>query len=95
MIQIIEKSMNNNTIIVGEDIDLLVLLIARTQILDQPTYIFFKRGKNNVKTKIYSTDSFNKYPHCKKNIMFLNAMTGCDPTSTLFGKGKIKVMKMF
>lgn len=35
----IEKSINNTTIIVGEDIDLLVLLIARTQILDQPTSI--------------------------------------------------------
>lgn len=92
----IEKSINNTTIIVGEDIDLLILLIARTQILDQPTSIFFKKpGKNNVETKIYSTESLNKYPHCKKNILFLHAMTGCDTTSTLFGKGKIKVMKMF
>lgn len=36
----IEKSMNNTTIIVGEDINLLVLLIARTQILDRPTSFF-------------------------------------------------------
>lgn len=92
----IENSINNTTIIVGEDIDLLVLLIARTKILDQPTSKFFKKpGKNNVETKIYSTDSLNKYPNCKKNILFLHAMTGCDTTSALFGKEKMKVLKMF
>ncbi|GFT36994.1 uncharacterized protein TNCV_175211 [Trichonephila clavipes] len=49
-------------VIVGEDIDLLVILLGRTQTHQEE--VFFKKvGKENVKTQILSSKSFDKYPH--------------------------------
>ena len=39
--------------------------------------------------------SFNKYPRCKNQILFLRAFTGCDSTSSLFKKGKLQIIKIF
>lgn len=89
----IEESKHQRTaVIVGEDIDLLVILIGRTQSYDRE--IFFKKiGKGNVKTQIYSCKSFDKYPQTKKHILFLHAFSGCDTTSALFKKGKKTFIK--
>ncbi|GFY63434.1 uncharacterized protein TNIN_241291 [Trichonephila inaurata madagascariensis] len=80
----IEESEHHRTaVIVGEDIDLLVILIGRTQTHQEE--VFFKKvGKGNVKTQIYSSKSFDKYPHCKKHIFFLHTFSGCDTTSAFF-----------
>lgn len=88
-----EIATHSTTIIVGEDVDLLVLLIGRTHLL-QNIY-FMKPGKGKIETKFYSSSSLDKYPHCKQHILFLHAVTGCDTTSAFFNKGKINVMKMF
>lgn len=77
----------NTVVIIGEDIDLLVILIGRTQSHQQEIY-FKKVGKGNVKTQIYSSKSFDQYPRIKKHILFLHAFSGCDTTSALFKKGK-------
>lgn len=73
-------------VIVAEDVDVLVLLIA----LVPPTKktFFLKPSKGKVASRVYSLKSFNKYPFCKENILFLHAVTGCDTTSSFFGKGK-------
>lgn len=82
-----ESKLQKTTVITGEDIDLLVILIGIT--LSHQQEIFFKKvGKGNVKTEIYSSKSFDKYPHSKKQILFLHAISGCDTTSALFRKGK-------
>lgn len=66
----IEESKHGKTaVIVGEDIDLLVILIGRTLFYDQE--IFFRKvGKGNVKTEIYSSKSFDKYPNSKRTFCF-------------------------
>lgn len=89
----IEESKHGKTaVIVGEDIDLLVILIGRTLFYDQE--IFFRKvGKGNVKTEIYSSKSFDKYPNSKRHILFLHALSGCDTTSALFKKGKKNFFK--
>lgn len=69
------------------DIDLLVILIGRTQ-LHQEDIFFKKVGKGNVITQIYSSKSFDKYPLSKKHILFLHAFSGCYTASALFKKGK-------
>ena len=90
----IEESKPERTaVIVGEDIDLLVILIGRTQ-LHQEEIFFNKVGKGNVKTQIYSSKSFDKYPLSKKHILFLHAFSGCDTTSALFNKGKKTFIKL-
>lgn len=90
----IEKSEKNTAVVVGEDIDLLVILIGPTQ--SNHREIFFKKiGKGNVETRLYSSNSFNKYSHCKEHILFLHAFTGCDTTSAFYKKGKLQIIKMF
>ncbi|GBP43082.1 hypothetical protein EVAR_96344_1 [Eumeta japonica] len=66
----IEESKHGNTaVIMGEDIDLPVIVIVPT--LSHREEIFFKKvGKRNVKTEIYSSKSFNKYPSLKKQFCF-------------------------
>nr|CAI5818535.1 unnamed protein product [Callosobruchus analis]CAI5860014.1 unnamed protein product [Callosobruchus analis] len=62
-------------IITGKDINLLVILVGRTGCHEQEI-LFKKIGKANVKTEIYSSRSFDKYPHLKKHILLLHALSG-------------------
>ena len=72
----------NNSIVVGEDVDLLVLLTARTPI-DKIIY-FLKPGKAYQPTEIHSSKSLSAYPKCQNHILFLHPITGCDITSAFF-----------
>ncbi|KAK4884067.1 hypothetical protein RN001_000338 [Aquatica leii] len=58
----------------GEDVDLLVILIART-FSDKIIY-FFKPGKPKIQTTMYSSQSFSLYPKYKNHILFLHAIIG-------------------
>lgn len=58
----------NTTVVVGEDVDLLILLTARTPI-DKIIY-FLKPGKAQVQSTIYSSQSLTAYPKCKTRILF-------------------------
>ena len=82
----------NTTIVVGEDVDLLILLTARTP-FDKTVY-FFKPGKAHEQSKIYSSKSLSAYPKCQNHILFLHAITGCDTTSAMFRRGKTSVFKL-
>jgi hypothetical protein len=83
----------NTTVVVGEDINLLVLLTARTPI-DKIIY-FLKPGKAQQQTEIYSSKSLFAYPKCQNHILFLHAITGCDIISAMFRRGKTSVLKLF
>jgi hypothetical protein len=83
----------NTTVVVGEGVDLLVLLTARTPI-DKVIY-FLKLGKARQKTEIYSSKSLSAYPKCQNHILFLHATTGYDTTSAMFRRGKTTVLKLF
>ena len=77
--------------IIGEDIDLLVLL---TQFCEENLDIVLTKINRNKKSKtIYSPNSF-KYPHLKKIIAFLHAFSGCDTNSAFFQKGKDAIFKV-
>ncbi|KAF0748921.1 Uncharacterized protein FWK35_00020834, partial [Aphis craccivora] len=82
----IEEAQTKNTIIVGEDVDLLVIFISRTT--SREKVYFLKPGKGKVETKIYSPDCMDHYNNGRDIILFLHAVTGCDTTSTFFNKGK-------
>ncbi|KAF0711628.1 Uncharacterized protein FWK35_00035130 [Aphis craccivora] len=89
----LEQSNTNKTIVVGEDVDLLIILISRTPI-DNMIY-FLKPGKGQTETKIYSSQSLTSYSKCQAHILFLHAITGCDTTSALYQRGKTKVFQSF
>ncbi|KAK4885772.1 hypothetical protein RN001_002043 [Aquatica leii] len=83
----------NTTIVVGEDVDLLVLLTAKTP---SHTIIYFlKPGKAQQRSEIYSSKSLSAYPKCQNYILFLHATTGCDTKSAMFRRGKNSVLKLF
>ncbi|KAJ8879752.1 hypothetical protein PR048_020360 [Dryococelus australis] len=84
----LEKSITNSTALVGEYIEMLVLLIARNP--PDKQFYFLKPGKGKLETKIYSSASIGNYTYCQGHISFLHAITGCDTTSALSNKGKIK-----
>ena len=80
--------MSGTTWIIGEDIDLLVILTQHAPI---NTIYFLKPGKGNVNDCIYDSNSF-KYLKVKELIGFPHAFTGCD-TSCFFKQGKNKLIK--
>ncbi|KAL4718517.1 hypothetical protein ACJJTC_010356 [Scirpophaga incertulas] len=84
---------SKTTVVVGEDVDLLILLTARTP-TDKIIY-FLKPGKAQVQSRIYSSQSLTAYPKCQAHILFLHAITGCDTTSAIFKRGKTAVFKLF
>ena len=69
----------NTIVVVGEDVDLLILLTARTPI-DKIIY-FLKPGRAQQRTEMYSSKSLSAYPKCQNHILFLHAIIGCDTTS--------------
>lgn len=83
----------SNVVIVVEDIDVLVLLIALTP--DTKEIYFLKPPRGKTPQKVYSSDSLDELPNCKENVLFLHAFTGCDTTSAFFNKGKSKFATMF
>lgn len=78
----------DSVIVVGEDIDLLVLLTALAT--SHPNIYFRKPGIGKITEKLYSTHSFKHGEASAENILFLHAFSGCDTTSVIFNIGKIK-----
>ncbi|GBN02952.1 hypothetical protein AVEN_94648-1 [Araneus ventricosus] len=80
------KSQYDNIFVVGEGIDLLVLLTGLAPMKEK--LYFRKCGKGRTPVVLYSTTSFK----CKfsRMILFIHAFSGCDTSSALFGHGKTK-----
>jgi len=84
--------LNKYVTVVGEDIDLLVILIGLCS-PDIKNVFFLKPGKGKVSQTLYN-------PHLaidktlSDHILFLHAMSGCDTTSALFNQGKLKFLKV-
>jgi len=80
---------NEKVVIVGEDVDLLVILIGRSK---AENVYFMKPGKDKESTSIFSpaTAVGNLVA---ENILFLHAISGCDTTSSFFNLGKMRFVK--
>lgn len=85
---------NSKTVIVSEDIDVLVILaVLRSH--DKEVY-FLKPGRGKIERSIYSsTVMLKSYPNSKNFILFLHAFSGCDTTSAFFNHGKNTFVKKF
>ncbi|KYM99414.1 hypothetical protein ALC62_09846 [Cyphomyrmex costatus] len=81
---------DKTVIVVGQDIDLLVLL----NLLNTNNYdiYFLKPGSGNAKDSMYTSDSF-KHVTSKNIVAFLYCFSGCDTTSGFTGKGKKTTVK--
>lgn len=83
---------HNCAVIVGEDVDLLVIMIGRCGGM-HPNIYFLKPGKGSVSPLIFSHDC--QLDHSiADNILFLHAVGGCDTTSALFKIGKMRYLQI-
>lgn len=81
-----------NVVVVGEDVDLLVLLVALTP-LEKEIHLY-KPGKSTVGPKVFSSKQ-PEVPFLQQSILFLHAFTGCDSTSSIYKQGKKKIVNVF
>ena len=85
-------SLTWRTWIVGEDIDLLVILILKKH-KPYNTIYFSKPGKGNIQDSIYDSNSF-KHSTLPYLLTFIHAFTGCDTASGFFKQGKNEIIKI-
>jgi len=90
----VQSTMNEDstTVLVGEDIDLLVIAITLCD--PQRALLYMKPGKGSKGTVIYNVSNLASDEILKAGIMFTHAFTGCDSTSAIFGKGKVRFWKL-
>lgn len=75
-------------VIIGDDVDLLVLLTALAS-EDQSNVYIKKPAKGKIPENTYNAGCL-KYESIKKLILLLHAFSGCDTTSALYNFGKKK-----
>lgn len=92
----IESADTQDTALVGDDTDLLVLLLHHSK-LTSNEFFFAPEPKKNAKNRIWDIKQTKTDlgPYICSNILFLHALSGCDTTSRLFGIGKAAVLKRF
>jgi len=89
----ISRAQNESeAIVVGEDVDLLVLLIALTP--EENNNIFLKPRKGNNGKYIYFTREAQKLNGHKQSILFLHSISGCNTVLCFFNVGKLKHFKL-
>ncbi|KAJ8897683.1 hypothetical protein PR048_003033 [Dryococelus australis] len=77
---------HSSVVVIGEDVDLLILLTALTP-PDRNVY-FMKPGRGNTEDKVYSTRQLQELPF-SGFILFIHSFTGCDTTCAIFNKSLI------
>ncbi|GBM28615.1 hypothetical protein AVEN_72186-1 [Araneus ventricosus] len=90
------EKIKKQVVVIGQDLDLLVLPTALTP--DYMDILMLKEGKGKVKDRFYSSKDLqnsNLVIECKKSILFLHAISGCDTTSGFYGKGKLQAVQLF
>ncbi|GBO42179.1 hypothetical protein AVEN_90358-1 [Araneus ventricosus] len=78
------EKIKKQIVVIGQDVDLLVLPTALTP--DYMDILMLKEGKGKVKDRFYSSKDLqnsNLVIECKKSILFLHAISGCGTTSGL------------
>ena len=87
----VDVSANVNTVVVGEDTDLLILLLYHAK--ENRNQIFFcpeQKQNSKKKSKVWDIQMCQRVLGSKmcQCILFLHAFLGCDTTSSIFGIGK-------
>ena len=88
------ESMSNNVIVVGEDSDLLVLLLYYSTFYDSAFNLTFK--SDLTKSKYPKGHNIFRYrdvlgPNASDQLLFVHGFSGCDTTSSFFHIGKSTV----
>ena len=86
-----------NTVVIGDDTDLLVLLIYLAEQGSHDIYFKPEPKKNTKKQRIWNIQAVkaNLGHELCNSILFIHAILGCDTTSHIFGIGKAASIKKF
>lgn len=87
----VEMSETTSVGIVGEDVDLIVLLMAKADA--HKDIIFIKPGRGKIRDSFFSSQDLQQQGF--KDVLFLHAFTGCDTTSSVFRKSKVAFAKLY
>ncbi|CAK1586839.1 unnamed protein product [Parnassius mnemosyne] len=81
-----KAAVHPTVVIVGEDVDLIVLFMG----LAPPNInlFFMKPGRGKVETKLFSVRQLQQLPF-GKTILLLHSFSGCDTTSAIHGRIKV------
>ena len=86
----VEASHLHTTTLIGEDTDLIILLLYYVQGDTMALYFKSDRTKPDGSFKVYDINRLKDilaHDLCSQ-LLFIHAMTGCDTTSRIFGVGK-------
>ncbi|GBN83732.1 hypothetical protein AVEN_265741-1 [Araneus ventricosus] len=78
-------------VVVGEDIDLLVIITAST---NSKNIFILKPGRSKAEDALYCAATLNIVPQIRDNILFLHAFIGCYTISALFRQAKKKFINV-
>jgi len=84
----IAASENHTTTLVGEDTDLLILLLYHMD--SRKKTIYFRSDKRSKDQRVYNINTLKEClgQQLCSQLLFIHAFTGCDTTSRIFGMGK-------
>ena len=88
----LDKAMEKNAIIIGDDTDILVLALHYISKLNPPNNVYMFRQISNTYVDLKSVLSTISKP-VMDQILSIHALSGCDTVSQLFGAGKDKLFK--
>lgn len=93
----VESATKVNTVLVGDDTDLLILLCYHASLNSHSIYFRPEPKKGTKNPRVWDITAVKKQlgPEICTHILFLHAVLGCDTTSRLHGIGKGNSLKKF
>ena len=97
VLKAIESAKTQETVLIGDDTDLLILLCYHTTFDLHPLHLKSEPKSNSNKNRLWNIQAVKRQLGTEvcNNILFLHAILGCDTTSRLHGIGKGKSVKKF
>ena len=93
----VSTSLLHTTTLIGEDTDLLILLLYYVQPACKSLYFRSDKCRGDGSVKVYSINRMREVlgNELCSHLLFIHAVTGCDTTSRIFGIGKKTVFHKF
>lgn len=97
VLKAIQSATTTNTVLVGDDTDILVLLCYHASMESHDLFFCPEPKRNTKKPCIWNIKATKQMlgPDICNHILFIHALLGCDTTSRLYGIGKGASLKRF
>jgi hypothetical protein len=93
----VESATTTNTVLIGDDTDLLILLIYHTNLESHDLFFQPEPKKSTKNPRVWNIKALKQQlgPSVCTHILFMHAIIGCDTTSRLYGIGKGAALNKF